>query len=468
MAALLLVAVTGLAVWSLMRPAPPSVARFVVNTPPDGPLRVTGNYRDVALAPDGTRIVYQSGVNRLGSQLYVRHLDQLEATLLRGTAGGRNPFFSADGQWVGFVDLGSNVKRVSVLGGPAVIIADASPVPRGLSWGPDDTIVFATAASAGLLRVPAVGGEPEQLTTVDPDQGETDHWWPDVLPNGKGVLFTAWSGSDEGSRLAVVSLETREVTYLLPGGSHPQYSPTGHIVYGVGGTLRAVGFDVDSLTLTSDNPVPVLENVNTKFGTGAANFSLSDTGSLVYVRGEGDVGTLRTLVWVDREGREEPVGLPPNAYQYAQLSPDGTRIAVDIRDPQNVDIWVSELARGTLTRLTTDAAGDFGPLWTPDGESIVFTSQRETPRGLFSRAFDGTGPVERLMTLDVDGFLAAGDWSPDGQSLIVWYVSPDTRADIGILSLEGEPSWEPLLQTEANEYQPDISPGGGWIVYTSD
>ncbi len=467
MAALLLVAVTGLTAWNLMRPAPPSVARFVVNTPPDGPLRVTVTFRDVALAPDGTRIVYQSGTSRATSQLYVRHLDQLEATLLRGTEGGMTPFFSPGGAWVGFTDLERNLKRVSVLGGPPVTIADVRPTPRGLSWGPDDTIVFATAASAGLLRVPAVGGEPEQLTTVDPDQGETNHWWPDVLPNGKGVLFTAWSGTDEGSRLAVVSLETREVTYLLPGGSHPQYSPTGHIVYGVGGTLRAVGFDANSLTLTSDNPVPVLDNVNTK-ATGAANFSLSDTGSLVYVRGEGGVGTLRTLVWVDREGREEPVGLPPDAYQYARLSPDGTRIAVHIADLQNNDIWVSELARGTLTRLTTDAAGDFGPLWTPDGESIVFTSQRETPRGLFSRAFDGTGPVERLMTLDEDGFLDAGDWSPDGQSLIFWYVSRDTRANIGILSLEGEPSWEPLIQTEARELQPAISPDGGWIAYTSE
>ena len=271
--------ITGLAVWGLMRPGPSepsSVSRFVVTTPSEGQLRTTNSHSDVAISPDGMRFVYTSGTGGTGGSLYVRHVDQLNATFLRGTEDGQTPFFSPDGEWVGFTGQQDRIlKRVSILGGPAVTIADTSPVPRGLSWGHDDHIVFATGASRGLLRVPAVGGEVEQLTTVDPEQGETDHWWPDVLPNGKGVLFTAWSGSDEGSRLAVVSLETREVTYLLPGGSHPRYSPTGHIVYGVGGTLRAVGFDTDRLELTSSNPVPVVENVMTK-GTGAASFSVGE------------------------------------------------------------------------------------------------------------------------------------------------------------------------------------------------
>ena len=256
---LLLVAITGLAVWILTRPVPPAprpLVQFVLQTPPDGAFGASPD-TDVAISPDGTRVVYASGRGGASSRrLYLRQLGELDATLIRGTEGGFSPFFSPDGQTVGFRTFPNNIlKKVSVLGGPAVTIAEADSLRglRGMSWGPDDTIVF--GSPSGLMRVPAVGGEPEPLTTVDPEQGATDHRFPHVLPNLTGVLFTAWSGSDETSRLAVVSLETGTVRYLLQGGSHPHYAPTGHIVYGVGGTLRAVGFDADRLELTSDNPV---------------------------------------------------------------------------------------------------------------------------------------------------------------------------------------------------------------------
>ena len=195
--------IIGIAVWSLTRPAPPApqpLAQFVITTPADGPLRMSFGSPDVAISPDGTRIVYLSaatGVN-VGRQLYLRRLDELTPTPLRGSEAGSVPFFSPDGQQVGFRDTRDDtLKKVSVLGGPPVTICDLGN-PRGMSWGPDDMIVFATATSKGLMRVLAVGGEPEVLTTVDPEQGETDHYWPEVLPNGRGVLFTAWSGSAEG------------------------------------------------------------------------------------------------------------------------------------------------------------------------------------------------------------------------------------------------------------------------------
>ena len=220
---LLVAVIAGLAaVWGVPRPPAGSLVRFVVVTPPDGPLNPRNPNRDVAISPDGARIVYVSGSGPTDRYLYVRSLDQLDATLLRGTEDGHAPFFSPDGESVGFRGDGTTLKRVSVLGGPALTIADPGSPIRGASWGPDDSIVFATLASKGLLRVRSVGGEPDVLTTVDPDQGETDHWWPEVLPNGKGVLFTAWSGSDEGSRIAVVSTETGQITYLLP-------SPTGTV-----------------------------------------------------------------------------------------------------------------------------------------------------------------------------------------------------------------------------------------------
>ena len=416
--ALLLVAIAGIAVWSVTRPPAGSLARFVVVTPPDGPLNTASPSSDVAISPDGAQIVYLSGTGNT-RQLYVRPVDQLAATPLRGTEGGDAPFFSPNGESVGFRE-GSTLKRVSILGGPAVTIADVGRPVRGASWGPDDSIVFATTASKGLLRIRSVGGESEVLTTVDPEQGETDHWWPAVLPNGKGVLFTAWSGSDAGSRIAVVSTETGQVTYLLPGGSNPRYSPTGHLVYGVGGTLRAVGFDAERLALTSDNPVPVVENVSTKV-TGAANFSVADNGSLVYVSGGGGAaGPQRSLVWVDREGSETPLDSPLLGYRRPRVSPDGTRVAVDVRAGGSVSIWIHDLGRGTEAILTTDATNDRAPLWTPDGERVLFFSDRDGG-GLFSKVVDTPGEAELVMTgREGTTYIEPDAWSADGRTLVFW------------------------------------------------
>ena len=465
-----LVVAAGIAVWSMMpaRPAPPRpLEQFVIATPSDGALRTGGVHPEVAISPDGTRIVYGAGGPTQVRQLYLRHLGQLDARPLRGTEGGNAPVFSPDGEWVALLAADNTLQKVSVLGGAAVTIFEAGSPVRGLSWGPDDIIVFGTPS--GLMRVPAVGGEPESLTTVDPEQGETAHIWPDVLPNRGGVLFTAWSGSAEGSRLAVVSLETGEVSYLLPGGSHPRYSRTGHIVYGVGGTLWAVGFDPGRLQLMSRNPVPVVENVNTK-ASGAGNFGLSADGSLVYVWGHGNGGAERMLVWVDRQGRETPVDLPPRAFQGPRLSPDGGRLAVHIDGGSEggFDVWVSDIARGTLIRLTTNPAADVVPVWSPDGMRVVFSSQREGSWGLFSKAADGTGDAEQLLILDEAQDLRAYSWSPDGGTIVFEYAMPGTGRNVGALSVEGDRAWEALLDTEANEDGPAISPDGRWLAYASD
>ena len=471
------VAVTALivsvSVWSLMRPEPRPLTQFVLLTPPDGPVRAVGTDSEVAISPDGTRVVYASGrggpQNR---QLYLRKVGELDATPLRGAEGGNAPFFSPDGQSVGFrTSFGDiiSLKKVSVLGGPAVPIVETDTSMRGTSWGPDDTIVFGTL-SGGLMRVPAAGGEPEVLTIVDADQGETYHRWPDILPNLKGILFTAWSGSDEGSRLAVVSLETGAVSYLLPGGSFPRYTPTGHIVYGVGGTLRAVGFDADRLELTSTNAIPVVEKVATGVSSGAGNFSVSANGSLVYVRDAGTgVSVQRALVWVDRAGSEEALQSPLLAYQRPRVSPDGTRVAVDVADPEGADIWIHDLARGTETRLTTDPADDRAPLWTPGGDRVVFYSDREGQAALFWKLVDAPGDAERLVSASEGRLdIQADAWSADGQTLLFWRAGGGFQPDIGLLSIEGERASEMLLDTQFREGGPAVSPDGRWIAYHGD
>ena len=300
-------------------------------------------------------------------------------------------------------------KKVSVLGGSPVTLFPLTGGARGASWGLDDTIIFAQGvAGTGLLRGPAAGGEPGVLTTPDAEQGETNHWWPEILPGGEAVLFTIVRGEGAGDmEIAVLDLATRARTVLVPGGSNPRYALTGHIIYGADGRLWAVPFDVDRLEVTGD-PVPVLENVVTK-PTGAVDFGVARDGSLVYVAGDFDRLPRRTLVWVDREGREEAISTPPRGYFYPRISPDGTQVALDVRD-QGSEIWIWDFVREALTRLTFDPGNDRFPVWSPDGRRIAFSSQRDGSRGnLFWQAADGTGQVE-LLGLDPISWTRSERW----------------------------------------------------------
>ena len=392
-ASLLVGLIAGVAVWMLNEQPVKPLSRFVIQVPESEPLEITTSNTDVAISPNGSTIVYVATSAR---QLFVRPMDELEATPLRGTEGGYTPFFSPDSEWVGYRDWDDGtLSKVSVQGGPPLTIYELSPSDdlRGASWGPDDTIIFGTQSEeTGLVQVSAAGGEPVVITTPDADKDEIDHVWPDILPGGREVLFTVLTGSDiENARIAVLSLESGEQKELIRGGSHPRYVPTGHIVYGVDNTLRAVAFDLERLEVRS-NPVPVLESVISK-SSGATDFSVAENGSLVYIAGSVLASTRRTMVWVDREGREEVLAAEPQFYQSISLSPDGRRVALVVRGEQR-DVWIYDLARDTFTRLTFDHSND-SPIWTPDGRRVVFRSNREG-RGIFWKAADGSGGVERL------------------------------------------------------------------------
>jgi eukaryotic-like serine/threonine-protein kinase len=471
-----LIATAGLAVWALMRPAPAppvELVRFAVSPPSRQSLVATNpNDPDVAISSDGTRIVYVAGDDGpdFAQHMYVRALDQLEARRLEGLENPRTPFLSPDGKWVGFFGEPNVLKKVTLNGGPAVTISKISGGPRGASWGPDDTIVFATNDPAtGLFRVSAGGGEADVLTTPDAQKGELEHFWPEVLPGGKAVLFTILSKADatQHAQIALLDLQTGEQRVLVPGGSYPRYMPTGHIVYGVEGTLRAVAFDLGRLEVRSD-PVPVLQRVVTK-SSGAASFSVAQDGSLVYLARELQGGVERTLVWVDRKGREELLKAPPRAYTLPRISPDGTKVALGVRDQEN-DIWVWDLARATLTRLTFDRGVDTVPVWTPDGRRIAFSSTRGDATGsesnLYWQPADGTGAVERLRES------AEPQWplsfSRDGTRLLFGENGSTTGFDIGILPLEGERHATPLVQTTAQEDSAEVSPDGRWVAYQSN
>ena len=466
--ALLTAVVIGLAVWGVTRPTPQPAApieRFVVTTPTAELNAQSQRQQSITISPDGTRIVYLTGAVG-NNQLYVRPVGQLEGySLFSAPTVIDHPTVSPDGAWVLFADAADDTwKKVSVLGGPPLTLFPNPGAPRGVSFGPDDTIIFAQFGT-GLFRGPAGGGEPTVLTTPDAERGEIGHSWPEVLPGGEAVLFTVVHGAGaENMELAVLDLATMEQQILLPGGTHAQYAATGHLVYGADDTLLAVPFDLDRLEVTGD-PVPLLDGVTITQGSGAVEFRLSANGSLLYVTGDPSAAS-RTLVWVDRQGREEPLAAPPRRYLYPRLSPDGTRVALDVRD-QELDIWIWDLTRGgPLTRFTFDAAQDQYPVWTPDATRVVFSSQADGEPSLYWKAADGTGTVERLSE---SGTARAGySFSPDGESLVFREARPDGGRDLRVLSLAGDRGVETLLGTEFSEGNGEISRDGRWIAYESN
>ena len=468
-AALVVGAAAGIGVWLAMRPSVARVARFALSPTGAAALALDQVSIDLAITRDGTHIVYK-GVGTNGNQFFVRALNRLEPTPLTGLGRPKAPFLSPDGQWIGFVDIGSSVglKKVAITGGPVLPICGLDGQSRGAVWSDDGSIVFATSLPAtGLQRVSSAGGEPTVLTTPDGQRGEIDHLWPQFLPGGRSVLFTitTTTGGIETSQVAVLDLRTGAQKTLLRGGSQAQYVPSGHLVYTAAGTLRAVAFDLDRLEVIG-TPVPVLPQVVT-LRTGVAEFDIARDGTLAYASGGVEAAAARRLMWVDRQGHEEAIrAAPVRAYVAPRLSPDGTRVALEVRD-QEADIWVWDFVRETLTRVTHDPGIDWAPAWTPDGRRLVFGSQLGGGvSSLFMRAADGSGAVERLT--HSGNIQLPSSVSPDGKHVIFVEGSAATTEDVMMITLDKDHRVQPLVQTSFFEGNGEISPDGRWLAYQSN
>jgi serine/threonine-protein kinase len=447
----------GLGIWwrfaRELVPKTPGPVWLSILLPPDAPLASYGA-QALAFAPDGTRLVY-AAEHTGTTQLYVRSLDHPDATPVRDTEGAMSAFFSPDSRWLGFF-AGTRLMKVPIEGGMPQPICEAAEV-RGASWGSDGTIVFSTGTS-GLRRVSASGGTPKVLLAPDVKRGNVEFDWPEVLPGSEAVLFTSFAGT---SQVAVLSLKTGKWHSLIEGtGAH--YSSSGHLVFGRGGSLFAAPFDLKRLELTGP-AVSVLDGVMTLAPFNSPLFALSGNGTLSYAAGS---TARRSLVWVDRQGKVAPFASEPHSYEEPRLSPDAKRLAVTIR-ADNPDIWIVDVSRGALARLTFDPGEDETPVWTPDGTKVTYSADRKgRARAIYWKPYDGSGAEEELFESDTHPHVSS--WSPDGSTLVYTEYDPVYSGDIWTLTLDPKRERRPWLRTPFNERAARFSPDGRWLVYVSN
>jgi serine/threonine-protein kinase len=418
----------------------------------------------VELSPDGRHMVYATD-GEDGRVLSVRALDQLAGTpLVAGSSQSQpyHPFFSPDGQWVGFVTP-TELKKVPITGGTPIALCKVNR-GRGASWGPDNTIVFAPSRNSGLFTVSAAGGEPVPLTTVDTETDEGAHYWPQVVPGNK-VVFTVvhlGSGVADEANIESVDLETGERKVLHRGGAYGRWVPSGHLVYIRENTLFAMPFDIDRMEATG-SPSPMVQGVTTNTGNGGSQISFSSNGTLAYVSGVIGVPDYQVLK-MNRQGVTSPLWEEPGTYANPKLSPDGRLLSLTVLRDGNWDIWVYDLERGVATRLTFDDGYEGDQVWSPDGAYLAYSSDAGGHESPYRKRTDGSGEAELLAELSHDFW--ATSMSPDGKWLL-GEIQADTF-DLWAVPADGKGEPVEYLATQFFERFPAISPDGNWVAYMSD
>jgi serine/threonine-protein kinase len=419
----------------------------------------------VRLSPDGRQLFVTANIGNKEEVLH-RPLDQMQMRVIAGAGqgeqgtGNSRPFVSPDGRWIAYAAQGK-LKKVPVEGGPPIDLAAADWA--GGSWGRNGRLVYTRAYNTGLWIVSEGGGDDRLLTTPDTTTGELGHWWPQVLPDGDHVLFTAYRTPIERATIEVLSIKTGKRRVLITGGVFGFYVPTGHLLYAVGETIRAVPFDLQRLTVTGPI-VPVVDSVAMNPSDGAAAFDVSENGTLAYLPVRSYV-TETELVLVDRTGRESRALPRADRYNHPRLSPDGSRIAVDIRSANSLgDVWVFQIGRPGGLRVTSEGGRDWGAEWTPDGRELVYLSERPF-FDLYRRAADASQPARPLLTGKFDHY--TGTVSRDGR-LLAFELSVPGGAELWTVQLRGEPAPTRYFANGFNLAHPTLSPDGRWMAYDSD
>ncbi|MBN2030840.1 protein kinase, partial [bacterium] len=419
-----------------------------------------------AISPDGTKIVYDMYTDTV-AKLYLKRIDQLEATPIENTeGGGYYQFFSPDGRELCFWD-GNKLKKISIEGGSAQTLCDWNS-PLGGTWGDDGTIIL--AADSGLIRVSASGGIPQVILSPDSGKNRNYYRFPEMLPGSKAVLYTNWESVTANiptpyneANIVVYFLETGESKTLIISGTQPFYSPTGHILFGRSGTYWAVPFDAKRLEITGDE-VPICEGVQI-WPNGYAEIGVSKNGTLVYTPGVWGVSEERMLVLVDRHGIETPLTDIKTIYGSPCLSNDGKFIAFDIMREGGCHIWIHDIERNIQIPFTSGNAEYHVPSWTPDGKRITFRSNISGVDNVYWERTDGVGEAESLFPSENSQH--TGTWSYDGTLFAYSEMHPNTGYDIWVYTTRDSTA-KSFLNTRNNERVPAISPDGNWIAYTSD
>lgn len=461
-------------------PAPqiPTPARLSIELGADASFAANTLGPAAILSPDGAVLVFvaQKAAGEK-PQLYVRRLDQSRDMALPGTEGADSPFFSPDGKWIAFFADGKLI-RTPVGGGAPVTICSACSAKgnaRGGSWAEDGTIFFTPAPRAALSQVPSAGGSPSPLTRLDAATAELTQRWPQALLGGKAVMFTANSqtGDFEDANIVVQSLPDGARKIVQRDGYFGRYLESGHLAYMHGGTLFVAPFDLTRLEVTG-KPVPALEGVAGFPEFGGAHFAVSASGALAYVPGKG-VGLTVPIQWLDRQGATLSLRAVPAFYNHPRFSPDGRRLAMDIREGRQVDVWVYEWERDKISRLTSESGDNKYPEWTPDGRRVAFASTRgdKVTNNLYWRRADGSGEAEPL-TRSKNAQVPMS-WHPTGRVLAYGERNPESRGDIMMLPLEGDEvsGWTPgtptvFLGSTFEEWGAAFSPDGRWLAYQSN
>jgi serine/threonine protein kinase/Tol biopolymer transport system component len=438
--------IVGVVVWDLRTPEPREVIRLEHVLPEDQQFDFYNTAGpNLAVSRDGTQLIY---ITREG--LYLRSLDELNATFIRGTdENPRSPFFSPDSQWIGYQSQTDNtLKKISVHGGIPTTLCDVANVD-GARWYEDNTIIY-SESSRGIMRVSANGGIPEMLV-------KSPCGVPQLLPDGKSLLFTDYSTMPNG--IIVYSLESGKRKEILRG-SYARYVSTGHLIYSPGdrNSLFVVPFDLNRLE-AKGRGFPIIESYF------SAQYTVSDSGTLVYVPGGQSETNERVPIWVDRNGKELPIAAPPDAYSAPRISPDGKRMTLTIGAGEDADIYIWDFANEILNQFTFEKGHDTQAIWSPDGKWIVFVSDRDGEWAVYQKAADGKGDVEKLGSVP-GSYIRSLSFSSDGKTL-VFEEGEDDRNDIVALSMEGDQATTTLLQGELSLGNPCISPDGKWMAFFS-
>jgi hypothetical protein len=446
---------------------PRSLTQFAI-TPPDNGVFVPSFNKRVAISRDGTHVAFNAAVPGADA-FYTRSLAELESRRIKDSGGA--PFFSPDGRWIGFL-AGSGtgftassptLRKLPVNNGVSATICPVEGF-SGATWADDNVIYFIAVIPGGVTSVPANGGEPKEVVPVDFAKGERMHKFPCALPGGKAVLVTVTTAdftSFDEARIVALSPRTGHRKILLEGGTHPRYS-SGYLLYAHDGKILAVSFDPAHLEVRGQ-PFTVLEGVQMSRNTGVASFDVSASGDLAYISGICDGGA-RTLVWVDRNGRAEPVPLPAKSFLHPRLSPDDRRLAIEIEGPSH-DLYVYDFERGVLANITTDGVSHW-PVWSPDGMRLVYRSGPMAKWRLWQVSADRSRPPEQI---SATGFSqSAESWSPDGRTILYTAAAPGIPPSIMAAHLEANRQAESVDREKAPEGSPKFSPDGHWLAYCSN